>query len=146
VKVKIKVKVKIRAKVKVRVCVCVCAWALGCPRAQLPQGATTSVRLVTVLAGKLPWIWLDKCSICVIELSYNILKGVFMSDWIKNLVCIVDFAGNNRDAGFWADWSPDDKRLYFGGAWTNVPSMPCEVEPTDEQAYAWVKAYDEGLL
>lgn len=57
-------------------------------------------------------------------------------------VCIVDFCGNARQSGFWADYFPGDAKTYFGGAWASVPPMPCDVEPTEGQVDAWVAKTD----
>lgn len=46
-------------------CVYVCA-----PGGLVAPGRAAQVWLVAT--GKLPWIWLDKCSICVIELVITV--------------------------------------------------------------------------
>ena len=48
-------------------------------------------------------------------------------------ICIIDFAGNNRAAGFWADWCPNSNKVYFGGSWGLIPPMGIDHEPTEDQ-------------
>ena len=58
----------------------------------------------------------------------------------KNLlICIEDFSGNNMQNGFWADWSPETKFVYFGGAWCDICPMLSDALPNDIQCHEWVK-------
>lgn len=62
-------------------------------------------------------------------------------------VCIVDWNGTVSKLGITvcvcADWYPSEKVCKFGGVWGDVPLMPCEEEPTEEQVEAWVRKYAE---
>ena len=58
-----------------------------------------------------------------------------------NLVCVYDFAGNNRQSGRWADYDPINHLLYFGGQWAGIEPQRLTAEPTDKQVYAFAEPY-----
>jgi hypothetical protein len=58
-------------------------------------------------------------------------------------VCIIDFAGNQRDPGLWCDWFPNQNVVTFGGYWCDVPNMPATSEPTEDECEAWASQYAE---
>lgn len=53
-------------------------------------------------------------------------------------VWIEDFAGNNRQPGFWAWYDPKSKLVFFGGWWAYCPAYFPE-EPTENEIRAYVK-------
>ena len=57
----------------------------------------------------------------------------------KEAICIIDFAGNRRHDGFWADWCPNSNKVYFGGSWCRIPPMEIDHEPTEDQVDEYVK-------
>ena len=59
-------------------------------------------------------------------------------------VCVEDFFGRMGSAypvTFWADYFPDHKITVFGGDWSDVPDMPGEKEPTEEEVWAWARRH-----
>ena len=60
---------------------------------------------------------------------------------MSDSVCIIDFAGNARQAGHWCDWYPAEKVVRFGDYWCDVSDMPAKTEPTEEQCEAWAAKY-----
>jgi hypothetical protein len=64
--------------------------------------------------------------------------------------CIVDFAGScwalgMPAASYWADWDPTNKIVRFGGLWHNVPDMPAETKPSEEDVIAWEEKHPSIL-
>lgn len=64
--------------------------------------------------------------------------------------CIIDFAGSfwamgMPTASYWADWIPERKVVSFGGFWANVPDMPAETKPSEEEVYAWEEKHPSIL-
>lgn len=57
--------------------------------------------------------------------------------------CIIDFAGNYSQCGVWCDYFPQRKAVKFGGAWSDIPNMPVDHEPEEEECYAWIKKHKE---
>lgn len=56
-------------------------------------------------------------------------------------ICLIDFAGNNRQPGFWADYYPDTHTVIFGGLWEDVPPLPVLIIPDIRAAYEWAWAH-----
>jgi hypothetical protein len=60
-------------------------------------------------------------------------------------VCIEDFCGRGPGGyptTFSCDYFPFYSTTYFTGDWgADVPPMPCDIEPTQEQAYAWARKH-----
>ncbi len=62
-------------------------------------------------------------------------------------VCIIDFCGRDvtrrMPVTFSADYFPEESLTYFTGYWgdTEIPPMPCQQEPTEDEAYAWARAH-----
>lgn len=61
-------------------------------------------------------------------------------------VCIIDFAGNNRQPGCWCDYYPEEKITRFGGFWCDVPDLITEREPSEEECEAHAKKYEENCF
>lgn len=59
-------------------------------------------------------------------------------------ICIIDFAGNYKYRGFWADWCPHTKKVYFGGFWAMVPTLDASNAPTPETIEAYVNKFNLG--
>jgi hypothetical protein len=63
-------------------------------------------------------------------------------------VCIVDFNGYSQPGhfpvSFWADW--DGSKVVFGGDWQEIPDMPTDKEPTEDEVHAWVKEHQSGKI
>ena len=57
-------------------------------------------------------------------------------------ICIIDFAGNNGQKGFWADWCPNSNRVIFGGFWWNIPDMDIDHEPSEKEVDNYVNLFD----
>lgn len=63
-------------------------------------------------------------------------------------VCVVDFCGRwNRIpmVQFWADWYPADRIVRFGGWWEDLPPMPADSEPTDDDVTFWAAQHGETV-
>ena len=75
------------------------------------------------------------CTACGEEIETRIAKRTGEN------ICIEDFAGNNRQPGFWADWWPARSVVTFGGAWFDVPDMPSATRPTDSDCMAWANLH-----
>ena len=62
-------------------------------------------------------------------------------------ICIIDFAGNFKHKGFWADWCPNSNRVVFGGHWWNIPDMKIDHVPSEKEVDEYVAKFDlsEGL-
>jgi len=58
-------------------------------------------------------------------------------------VCIIDFAGNFNQCGVWCDYFPKHKAVKFGGAWSDIPNMPIDHEPEQDECYDWIKKHKE---
>jgi len=59
----------------------------------------------------------------------------------ENCICVYDFAGNQFQSGCWADYYVDLKETRFGGAWCNVPDMPGDTLPEEEEVIDWARKY-----
>lgn len=63
--------------------------------------------------------------------------------------CIVDFCGRcpalGEPVSFWADFDPIAKVVRFGGWWSNVPDMPAEDKPSENEVEAWEQAHPSIL-
>ena len=62
---------------------------------------------------------------------------------MEDSVCIVDFAGNFKDCGFWYDYFPKHKGVKFGGILSDIPNMLVDHEPTEDECEAWIKDHTE---
>lgn len=58
----------------------------------------------------------------------------------RDAICIEDMAGPD---GFWADWCPHDKKVYFGGIWYGIPPMPSQTLPDDKTWREWVHQHEK---
>jgi hypothetical protein len=60
---------------------------------------------------------------------------------------VIDFAGNYKYKGFWADWCPNSKRVIFGGHWFNIPDLKIDYCPSQLQVDNYVNQFEisEGL-
>lgn len=54
------------------------------------------------------------------------------------MICIEDFAGNERQCGHWADWCPACKKVFFGGFWDDFPPMASGSEPSEDEVYRYI--------
>lgn len=61
-------------------------------------------------------------------------------------VCIIDFAGNNKQPGCWCDYYPEEKTTRFGGFWCDVPDLVTKKEPTEKQCESHARKYEEQCL
>lgn len=53
-------------------------------------------------------------------------------DWI----CVYDICAGNCypfPANLYADWSPSQKLLRFGGNWSDIPDVPMDHEPSEDE-------------
>lgn len=69
---------------------------------------------------------------------------------MKDDNCIIDFAGSCwplslPTASYRADWIPERKVVSFGGFWANVPDMPAETKPSEEEVIAWEEKHPSVL-
>lgn len=64
-------------------------------------------------------------------------------------VCIQDFCGSYEPGHlpiqFWADYFPQRDVTVFGGYWHDVPDMPSETEPTEEQVQEWAETHGRRM-
>ena len=51
----------------------------------------------------------------------------------RDTVCVFDFSGNFEYVGFWADWCPHTKIVYFGGGWQKVPDLVIDHYPSEAE-------------
>lgn len=58
-------------------------------------------------------------------------------------ICIMDFAGNYKDCGYWYDYYPAHKVVKFGGILFAIPNMPVDHKPTEEECEVWIKKYSD---
>ena len=66
----------------------------------------------------------------------------------KESICIVDFNGHDEHwlpTAFWADWFIEEKEVTFGGEWCDIPDMPSNVEPSEDDVYNWVNRHSGPL-
>ena len=61
-------------------------------------------------------------------------------------VCIIDFAGNNRQPGCWCDYYPENGVTTFGGFWCEVPDLITKRQPSEQKCEAHAKKYREQSL
>lgn len=60
---------------------------------------------------------------------------------MEESICIIDFAGNSREPGMWCDYWPERKVVTFGGYWCEVPDMPSDTCPTEDECEEWARGY-----
>jgi len=65
------------------------------------------------------------------------------TNYIDNHTCIMDYAGNYNQCGFWYDYYPFYKAVKFGGLLSDIPNMPVDHEPTEEECETWIKDHKE---
>lgn len=53
-------------------------------------------------------------------------------------ICLIDFAGNMTENGFWADYFPETKEVVFGGKWTDIPNWKIDLCPTEDEIYEYI--------
>lgn len=61
-------------------------------------------------------------------------------------VCIIDFAGNDKQNGYWAGWKEAEGLVYFGGAWLSCQPMPSIEEPLEDEVYKWAVSHKLDTL
>ena len=59
-------------------------------------------------------------------------------------ICREDFAGNNSQMGFWADW--DGKIVVFGGAWRHVPTWETTTQPSEDELCEYTQKYGGAFI
>lgn len=64
---------------------------------------------------------------------------------MDNLICIIDFNGytamGHFPTAYWADYSLDDKTIYFGGDWQEIPPKYYDSVPDEDDIYKYVQSW-----
>lgn len=60
---------------------------------------------------------------------------------MSNNICITSFQKCDKSVLLWADWHPDEKVVKFGGDWRDIPDMPAETCPSEEEVTIWVQEW-----
>lgn len=61
-----------------------------------------------------------------------------------NSICIIDFAGNHKYGGFWADYFPQEKKVKFGGEWYDIPDMEVDHRPSEKECLLHINLINQG--
>jgi hypothetical protein len=66
-----------------------------------------------------------------------------MLEYAYDFICIVDFCGQSGgfSISYSSDWSVSRKEVVFSGLWSDVPNMPSEKLPTEEDVEDWVEKH-----
>jgi hypothetical protein len=54
-------------------------------------------------------------------------------------ICIEDFAGNNNEPGYWADYYPQEGIVVFGGSWCDEPNWIIDHKPTNDELWEYIR-------
>lgn len=57
-------------------------------------------------------------------------------------ICMIDFCGNYKQDGFWADYIKSEALVVFGGSWRNVPTFYCDGIPSESELYDWAESFE----
>jgi len=57
--------------------------------------------------------------------------------------CIVDFAGNNNQTGFWYDYIESEKLVRFGGSLRSIPDLKIEIVPSEDDCEEWINSHSD---
>lgn len=75
--------------------------------------------------------------------SYRVEKRDDMFEYVNDFICVEDLCDQRMGIhiNLWADWSYSKKVVVFGGTWSDVPDMPCDHFPSDEEIGAWLEKH-----